>query len=171
MKFNTTAGEDEGVIGQREGGWMSNEAISVSSGTKTKTAQLSGNDYSVEMRKINRVSIEQKRKIQGAELEDEVNQSDPDHAQLGSVGSAPPGFDKVKSQAPPGLVGSSPLSVTPRTSAKASQSPKGTPTVSGGLKSQKKQGRKKSIETTESMIQLAEEALTMGKLLRVKVIS
>jgi len=150
---------------------MSNEAISVSSGTKTKTAQLSGNDFSVELRKINQASFEQKRKIQGAEEEDEVNQSDPDQAQLDSVGSAPPGFGKVKSQAPPGLFGSSPLSVNPSSMAKASPSPKGTPVVSRASKSQKKQGRKKSMETTESMIQVAEEALAVGELLGVKVIS
>jgi len=123
------------------------------------------------MRKISRASIEQKRKLQDVELEDEVNQSDPDNALFGSVGSAPPGFDVFKGQARPGLVGSSTLSVTPRTLAKANQSPKGTPVGSRGSKSQKKKGRKKSIETTESMIQLAEEALAVGELLGVKVIS
>ena len=55
--------------------------------------------------------------------------------------------------------------------AKASPSPKGTPEGSRAPKSQKKQGRKKSMETTESMIQLAEEALAVGELLGVKVIS
>ena len=53
----------------------------------------------------------------------------------------------------------------------ASHSPNDTPIVRKGSKSQMKKGRKKSIETTESMIQQAEEALAVGELLGIKVTS
>ena len=53
--------EAEGVVGLMGGRTMSNVATSYSSSTKTKTAQLSGNDYSVEMVKITQLRHEQLR--------------------------------------------------------------------------------------------------------------
>ena len=126
---------------------MSNDAISVSSGTKTKTAQLSGNDYSVEMRQINRLSLEQMRKNQGTDFEDKVNQCESGHAPMGSDFSAPSGFGNELSLAPPGFGGPCPPSVSPFRKVKASQGPKSPPVVSRVSKSQMKKGRKKVIRS------------------------
>jgi len=100
--------------------------------------------------------------------------------------SAPPGFNIRKNLAPLGFEGSaSPHGSTDR-KAKASRRPTAQSVGRRVTRSQIKKGKKqtvrystkgagtssrKSIETTESMRKLAEEALEIGEILGVKVIS
>jgi len=178
--------EAEQLAEQVEGRILSNEAISYSSSTKTKVAQLSGNDYSEEMRKINCLSHEQSRFKQAADFEVEVNQQESCSVMRESEISAPPGFNIRKNLAPLGFEGSaSPHGSTDR-KAKASRRPTAQSVGRRVTRSQIKKGKKqtvryptkgagtssrKSIETTESMRKLAEEALEIGEILGVKVIS
>jgi len=126
-----------------------------------------------------------------------VNQHESCSVLRGSEVSAPPGFGIRKSPAPLGFDGPASPHVSTGCKVKASRGPTAPSVGRRVTRSQKKKGKKqavrspnkgartnsvmecvdgnllgrKSIETTESMIKLAEEALEMGELLGVKVIS
>ena len=193
----TMDAEDEGVAGRSEQRSMSNGASSLESSTKTKTAQLSGNGYSTEMVKINQLTHDQARMTQVADLQKEVNQYVICPVQPESEVSTPPDSGIEKNSAPPGFEGSTATKASLRGKGKA-RGRHADPTASIRVtRSQLKKARtpevgsrstvartrpkmkyvedshcsRQSIESTESMTQLAEEALKVGELLGVKVIS
>jgi len=162
-------GEDE--LGGKGG--MNYEAVSQESGTKTKTADLSGNNYSEEVEKIQRLIHRKAHITQDEEVEYAENRNMDYNPQSESV-LIPPGFE--------GLAGKKEI-VRGKRRVKAS---KGNPSVDkritrsqvrkGNTQSRTEEpsiilGRSQSIETTNSMKQTAEEALKLGELLGVKVIS
>ena len=189
--------ENEEFAGLVEGRRMINDAISYSSSTKTMTAQLSGNGYSEEMRKINRLRHVQLRMNQVADLEVEVNKSESCPVPRDSDVSAPPGSDMCRGPTPPEFDGPASPLVSKGRVTKTSQRPTDPTAGSRVTRSQMKKGKKKvakspskgaktnsalkgvvdsplgrkSIETSDSMLKLAEDALRVGELLGIKVIS
>jgi len=189
--------EAEGVNGQLAGIMVSSDAISVSSSTKTKSAQLSGNGYSEEMEKIYRHETTFQVGInQHADLGIEKNLSESSHVPHESDLSAPPGFGIGEVLAPPGFEGTNSPEVSPV------RKVKGTKRLSGQsakrvTRSQAKQSKKHetmsqstlvrnasgkqcvegsplgsdSAKTSESITKIVREALEVGKLLGVKVIA
>ena len=149
------------------------------------------------MEKINHLTHEQLRVNQGAGLEEEVNQIEICPVQPASDVSTPPGFGIDKGPDPPGFEGSVAPKVRTGGKVKASKRQRGPvlgsrvtrsqtkKATTQGIRSQSTMARtnsgkkcaevspfdRQSIETTESMKQLAEEALKLGELLGVKVIS
>jgi len=186
-----------GTQGLLEDRHKANDAVSFSSSSKTKTAQLSGNDYSMEMEKINQLKIDQLRRVQVDDLQDEVNQIVPCPVQSGSVVSVPPGFGIQGDSSPPDFEGSTaqvssvfgkglakrkhtaPVvakrmtrSQVKKTKTQVSRRQSNTVrTRAGKLNVEVSPTGRLSIDTTESMKKLAEKALAVGELLGVKVIS
>ena len=160
---------------------------SSSSSSKTKTAPLSSNGYSKELVLLNQLSQDKGRLSRDSGLEDEVNQGNSCSVQLTKDASIPPGFCVEKDLAPPGFErpvaasvnggGKELLNERQRTPAESrvtrSQLKK---TMAQESRKQRTSANRKqrtvaSVETTDSMKQLAEEALKVGELLGVKVIS
>jgi len=193
----TLDAEVERADGRLELRCMSEEAGSHISSNRTKTAQLSGIGYSTELRIINQLNNDQARMNQECGLEVEVNQNEGYPDQLESGASTPPGFGSVNDSAPPGFEGVGQMNGVLRKQGKAkrrtvdpvagirvtrSQMRKAKSKVTGRHSSvaRKRDDMKvvkaspcdrHSIESTESMKQLAEEALKVGEMLGIKVIS
>jgi len=193
----TMNAEFEGATGLLEESQSGKDAASCSSSTKTLTAQLSGNDYSMEMEKINQLRLDRVQLNQVADLEDEVNQNEFGPVQPGSEVSAPPGFDIEEGSAPPGFEGSAAQNVTMNEKGLASREHPAPVVGKRMTRSQTKKTRTQvskgqstvvrtragknnvkdspigrlSTDTTESMKQLAEDALSVGEMLGIKVIS
>jgi len=176
----------EGASGMLEGRQMTRNVVSASSSSRTKTAQLSGNDYSMEMEKLNPSKLHQLQLEQGAGSEVEVSASDV---------SAPPGFGIEGDTSPPGFEGFAVRNdnISEEDLARServytgggrritrSQVKKARTQASRGQSNVVKVGRKsvkdshigrKSTDTSESMKKIAEEALAVGELLGIRVIS
>uniref|UniRef100_A0A7C9ESH6 Uncharacterized protein n=1 Tax=Opuntia streptacantha TaxID=393608 RepID=A0A7C9ESH6_OPUST len=173
-----------------------NTTISLSR-SKTRTAPISSNGYSKELVMLNQLSHGRGRVYRANGLEEEVNQGEHCSAQQSSGTSVLPDFSHGKDHAPPGFErqvaacdngdGNEMAEDRQRNSAgrrvTRSQSKKSVAQASrkqrtSGRKISKKKneqdftGRKSvdSVETTESMKQLAEEALRVGEILGIKVI-
>ena len=171
-----TAVEAEVIKGQREGKLINSEALSDASSTKTKTAQLSGNGYSVEVEKIY---------CHGRAIQEEVNHyfdcgngissPVPHESEL----SVPPGFGISVNSVPLSFAGTKVPEVRPRQKVKKLKQSTGQ-SVKRVTRSQVKQCKKlanrsyddsDSDKTSESIVKLARESLEVGKLLGVKVIA
>ena len=133
----------EGMVKQIEGRRRSigDSSVSSSTKTKTKTAQLSKNGYSVKMPKISRPRLDQVVIEQRDNLVAEVNQCEPYHAPLESDGSAPPGFGIKRISAPPGFEDTALPIVSPARKAKETKELNGPSTAKRVTKSQMKKGR------------------------------
>jgi len=103
ITLNTDLEGAPGLLEERHSG---KNTVNFSSSSKTKMAQLSGNDYSMEMEKINQLRLDQLPLKQVAGLEDEVNQNEFCLVQSESEVSAPPGFGIVGVSSPSGFEGS-----------------------------------------------------------------
>jgi len=154
------------------------DACRQASVTRTLTADLSGNNYSEEVTKVNQLL---KRKTQASQGENFVgkatqsqNKDGQDHSETNSI---PPGFEstatktgcaeqKGKSASRKGKPGE----VTRFT---RSQLRKKSAQNEGARTKEKRElhGRRNSVETTDSMKKSAEEALQVGELIGVKIIS
>ena len=147
---------------------MNNDAISQASDTRTKTAQLSDNDYSTE------------GVVDGFGVG--LNESMARHTQTESDDSVPPGFEGYA--VPKGIAGmkgkgksryanpeeSSRITRSQLRKARMKETGRNNTGRDNTGTSSNRWGRQ-SIETTESMKKQAEEALRVGELLGVKVIS
>jgi len=139
--------------------------------TRTKTAQFSDDDCLAEVVKTNQLLLPQSPNTQVGGLGVEVNQSKAPLAQSESDVSSPPGFEgrAIKK----GLIKRMGKAKRRHTNSgegirvTRSQSRKARTLISG----HHSPCRRESIESTESMRQLAEEAIKVGELLGVKVIS
>ena len=197
--------ETERMVRQSEGRRRSIGDSSVSSSTKTRTrsAHLSENGFSVEMAKTSRPRLDQVETEQLDNIVADVNQCEPYHAPLESDGSTPPGFGRERITAPPGFEVIALPTVSPVRKIKATNERNGPAAVKRVTRSQVKKGRvqirrsqanldriksssttwpdkkgvdeslldRQSVETTDSMIEIAEQALEIGKLLGVEVVS
>ena len=190
-------GEVEAGNVQLAGKRMSNDALSESSSTKTKSAQLSGNGYSEEMEKIfqhtqaMQTVINQQPTIGNGNHVSEM----PHDTQVSDL-SIPPGFGNAEDAAPLGFVITTvPDASPPRkikgirriidhsakrlTRSQVKQSKKNEAVNQSTL--DRMTSRKKGVEgspkggdsasTTESIVKLARESIEIGKVLGIKVIS
>jgi len=177
---------------------MSEDANSQTSSTKTKSAHLSGLGYSAEMALINQPDQAITRLTQVNGIENEVTQKECCFVQPESDVSTPPGFGNVLVFAQQGVGGSGEmmdnlgskkskakglhvdLLVGSRVTRSQMRKAKTQATVKhsavkkrgDGIKNVKvKHCDRQSIESTESMKKLAEEALRVGEMLGIKVIA
>ena len=192
-------GEAEEGNGQLVGRRISNDAISVSSSTKTKSVQLSGNGYSEEMEKIfGHKQTFQAESIQHYDIEKGNHVSELPNVPQVSELSIPPGFGNAEVAAPPGFEVTKEPEASPTPTRKSKVKRRIVDQSSKRLtRSQLKQckmseafdlstlGRKASSKeavedspqsgdsasTSESIVKIAREALEIGKILGVKVIT
>jgi len=154
-----------------------NEAASQASSTRTKTAQLSDIACSVEAVEINQILAPQTQNTQVDGFGVDVNQSKARHAQTESDDSVPPGFEDRAARK--GIIGRKGKAKRRHTNPEEgirvtrSQLRKARTKAAGHHSAVNRFSpcERKSFESTESMKQLAEEALKVGELLGVKVIS
>jgi len=178
--------------GGNEGGPMA-DAFSQASVTRTLTAELSGNNFSEEVTKVNQLLKRNTQATQEDGFDGEATQSQNkaglDHSDNISI---PPGFEntatktgrakqKGKSTSRKGKSGEVKRFTRSQLRRKIALNGGFTRSqlrkkvaLNGGARTKAKSellGRRNSIETTDSMKQTAEEALQVGELLGVKVIS